>query len=51
MWAISGKETDLQGDVRGLRPGQVPHHPYGYIPVIVIEETWKGPDNTITQLT
>ena len=48
---VNGKETTYQVTLVVSDQEKYRTIPFGYIPVIVLDETWKGPRNTITQLT
>jgi len=48
---VNGKETTYKVTIQVSDEDKYRTVPYGYIPVIVLEETWDGPRNTITQLT
>jgi phage-related protein len=48
---INGKESTYQVTLQVSDQEKYRTIPFGYIHVIVLEETWKGPRNTIKQLT
>lgn len=48
---INGKNSTYKVTIQVSDQDKYRTIPFGYIPVVVLEETWVGPRNTITQFT